>query len=110
MDGNGVHQKSNYSSGVLSGTDDKNETDTGEMSKSEVKTTASSGVEIAVGPIKSAFIALQQRIFETENELQKLEIKFYTIVSRKSVELEGINEDNEKQIENHRHLYEMQEI
>ena len=82
MDGNGVHQKSNYSSGVLSGTDDKNETDTGEMLKSEVKTTASSGVEIAVGPIKSAFSALQQRIFETENELQKLEIKFYTIVSR----------------------------
>lgn len=90
MDGNGVHQKSNYSSGVLSGTDDKNETDTGEF-KSEVKTTASSGVEIAVGSIKSAFSALQQRIFETENELQKLEIKFYTIVSRKSVELEGIN-------------------
>ena len=31
MDGKGVHQKYKSSSGVLSGTDDKNETDTGEM-------------------------------------------------------------------------------
>lgn len=73
-------------------------------------TTALFGVDVAVAPIKSSFTALQNKIFETENELERLESKFYTVVSRRAVELEGINDMDEEEIERHRQLFEMQEI
>jgi|LauGreDrversion4_2_1035121.scaffolds.fasta_scaffold818429_1 hypothetical protein len=69
-----------------------------------------SGVDLVVAPIKKGFTALQQKIFDTENELERLESKFYTVVSRRAVELEGVNEMGEEEIERHRQLFEMQEI
>ena len=65
-----------------------------------------SGVDIVVAPIKKGFTALQQKIFDTENELERLESKFYTVVSRRAVELEGVNEMGEEEIERHRQLLE----
>lgn len=59
-------------------------------------------MSFAVGAIKSAFTELQQKILSTENELEKIELRFYDIVSRKAVELAGINEQNEEEIEQHR--------
>lgn len=92
----GIHHKATTkygSSGLISADDDKNETDIGDES---------TGVLSAVGPIKTDFTALQQRIFETENELERIENRFYTIVSRRSIELEGINDMTEAEIERHR--------
>jgi hypothetical protein len=63
---------------------------------------ASNGVDVVVAPIKLAFTALQQKIFETENELERLELKFYMVVSRRAIELEGINDMTEEEIERHR--------
>lgn len=36
---------------------------------------------------------------EAENELEHIEQRFYTIVSRRAIELEGINQDKEMEIE-----------
>lgn len=88
------------SSALISGEDDRNETDTG-MDQTAT-TVASNGVNVVVAPIKLAFTALQQKIFETENELERLELKFYMVVSRRAIELEGINDMTEEEIERHR--------
>ena len=106
----GIHQKGGKasSSALISADDDKAETDSGGLDKTA--TTMASGVEIVVAPIKKGFTALQQKIFDTENELERLESKFYTVVSRRAVELEGVNEMGEEEIERHRQLFEMQEI
>jgi len=40
-----------------------------------------------------------RRIHETENELSKHEIKFYSLISSKSVEVEGLTEEHEQEIE-----------
>jgi hypothetical protein len=39
---------------------------------------------------------------DNENELRQIEQKFYMIVSKRSVELEGINEMTEEEMERHR--------
>lgn len=45
---------------------------------------------------------------DNENELKQIEQKFYLVVSKRSIELEGINEMTEEEMERHRQLYEMQ--
>jgi len=106
----GIHQKGGKasSSALISADDDKLETDSGGLDKTA--STMASGVDMVVAPIKKGFTALQQKIFDTENELERLESKFYTVVSRRAVELEGVNEMGEEEIERHRQLFEMQEI
>jgi hypothetical protein len=52
--------------------------------------------------VKTDFTALQQKIFDTENELERIEQRFYTIVSRRAIELEGINDQTQAEIEEHR--------
>ena len=59
---------------------------------------------------KSEFRTLQQKIFETDTELNQIELQFYRAVNSKAVELEGITEDQEKELDHHQHLYEMQEL
>ena len=68
------------------------------------------GIETAVSSIKQTFSDLERKIQETENELSKHEIRFYSLVSSRSVELEGLNEDHEHQIEQHKHMYEMLQL
>ena len=96
----GIHQKGGKasSSALISGDDAHQETDVDTMNKTAT-TMASAGVEVAVAPIKKEFTALQQKIFDTENQLERLESKFYTVVSRRAVELEGINDMTEEEIE-----------
>jgi hypothetical protein len=57
------------------------------------------GVEIVVKPIKKEFTELQQRIFDNENELLHIEKRFYQIVTKRAVELEGVTNDEELEIE-----------
>ena len=51
----------------------------------ELQVTAREPERIAL--VKGDFSELQQRIFETENELERIEQRFYTIVSRRAIEL-----------------------
>ena len=106
LDKNGIHQnggKASYSA-LISADDDRKETEIGGVynKKDTVTPAGPLGVDVAVAPIKQAFSALQKKIFETENELERLESKFYTIVSRRAIELEGINDMTEEEIERHR--------
>ena len=61
-----------------------------------------------MGPVKKEFDDLKRKIDEKDQELIKLEDDFYKRVSSKAVELEGIGPEEEKEIERHRHLFEMQ--
>ena len=47
---------------------------------------------------------------EKTKELEGLEEQFYSKVSSVSLELEGIGEKQEEELERHRHLYEMQQL
>ena len=68
------------------------------------------GIETAVSSIKQTFSDFSRRILETENELSRHEIRFYSLVSSRSVELEGLTEENEQEIEQHKHMYEMLQL
>jgi len=65
-------------------------------------------IDAFVGPVKKEFDDLKRKIDEKDQELIKLETDFYKRVSSKAVELEGIGPEEEKEIERHRHLFEMQ--
>lgn len=93
----GIHQKGNKyetSSHIMSG-QDGNETDADDRTTQ----VGDLGVEIVVKPIKKEFTELQQRIFDNENELLHIEKRFYQIVTKRAVELEGVTNDEELEIE-----------
>ena len=66
--------------------------------------------ENLIGPVKNEFEELQRKIMEKTKELEGLEEQFYSKVSSVSLELEGIGEKQEEELERHRHLYEMQQL
>jgi predicted nucleic acid-binding Zn-ribbon protein len=66
--------------------------------------------ENLIGPVKNEFEELQRKIMEKTQELEGLEEQFYGKVSSVSLELEGIGEKQEEELERHRHLYEMQQL
>lgn len=45
-----------------------------------------------------------------DTELNQIELEFYRRVNAHSVELEGISDQHEQEIDKHRHLFEMQEL
>ena len=67
-------------------------------------------IDAFVGPVKKEFNDLKKKIEDKDKELQQLEKSFYDRVSSKAVELEGIGPEEEKEIERHRHLFEMQQL
>ena len=69
-----------------------------------------SGVELAVGASKSQFLDLQRQILETDTQLNQIELQFYSAVNSKAIELEGISGGHEKEIDKHRHLFEILEL
>ena len=60
-----------------------------------------------VGPVREEFDELKRKIEDRSNEMDGLEAEYYKRVASVALELEGIDEDAEKQIEHHRHLYEL---
>ena len=62
------------------------------------------------GPTKEEFHRLKRLIDEKDEELKTLEDEFYNKVSSKSVELEGIGPEQEAEIDQHRHLFEMKRL
>ena len=63
-----------------------------------------------VGPHKEEFFRLKRLIDEKDEELKALEDQFYNRVSSKSVELEGIGPEQEAEIDQHKHLFEMKRL
>ena len=65
------------------------------------------GVNEVCAPIKADFEELKRKIEDKENEILKLEGEFYKRTSAKAMELEGINNELDNEIDRHKHLYEM---
>ena len=61
-----------------------------------------------VGPVREEFDDLKRKIEDRTNELDGLEAEYYKRVSTVALELEGIDDAAEKEIERHRHLYELE--
>jgi len=70
----------------------------------------SANLEDVVGPVKEEFEELRRKINENQNELEGLEKEFYSKVSSKAVELEGVGKEEDAEIERHRHLFEMMQL
>lgn len=67
-------------------------------------------IEIVVGPVKAEFADLQAKLNSKDKLLAELEAKYYKGINTKALELEGITEDQDREIERHRHLYEMKRL
>ena len=61
-----------------------------------------------VGPVREEFDELKRKIDEKTKELETMEEEYYQRTSAVSMELEGVGPEQEKNIERHRHLYEME--
>jgi len=60
-----------------------------------------------VGPVREEFDELKRKIDEKSTEFEELETEYYSQVSKVQLELEGIGPEQDKEIEQHRHRYEM---
>ena len=67
-------------------------------------------IETVVGPVKAEFADLQAKLNSKDKLLAELEAKYYKGINTKALELEGITEDQDREIERHRHLYEMKRL
>ena len=65
------------------------------------------GINEVCAPIKADFEELKRKIEDKENEILRLEGEFYKRTSAKAMELEGINNELDEEIDRHKHLYEM---
>jgi hypothetical protein len=59
---------------------------------------------------KQHFEENRRRIEAIDKELEELEKQFYDATTKKAIELEGIGETEDEEIDKHRHLYEMMQL
>jgi len=57
--------------------------------------------------VKEDFDDLHVKIMAITDQIKGLENEFFQRVSSQSIELEGLTRDDEREMEHHRHLYEL---